>query len=198
MEIDFIDNTEIIVLKNNSIRTLISYFVVISIFIFIILALLNALTKVIMETHFFGFVYCIIGIITMIYFIMFFMFEIFRTITLRKDGYEVKFFFYKKFYFWKDIKTKISEDFKYIGRRGDIQTRVKRNVYFCNEKINKPKKQEPRHFLMYHACHFSFFSILLTDEETANEKNKQLNYFRLDERLFKKKMREWGIEVEEL
>lgn len=195
MEELLIDN-ENIILKNESIGTLIFNWIISLTLIWWISTFIYTLIININELNLFSFIFFVFSIAAMIYYWIFITIEMYRVITLNKDGYEVKFFFIKKFYFWNEIQTKIIEDFKYSGKRNSPS--VKKNVYFCKTIVNKPKKQEPRDYLLYHIYLFSFFSILLTDEETSKEKNDAVNYFRIDENLFKKKMKEWNIEIEEM
>lgn len=193
---NFTDNEKII-LKCNTLETYIFDWIIILFFNFLSLLSIKAIIICINQVHFLGCIISLFSILFTIYFSIYIFIEVNKKITLTKEGYKVELFFIKKFYYWNELQTKVCEVFKKYKLTGSHRSNVKRNVIFCNERITKSKTQEPRDYLFWNLNLFSFFSILLIDEETLNEKNYSVNYFRMDEHLFKRKMKEWNIEIEE-
>lgn len=196
MEKDLIDRNYII-FKNKSIGTLMFSIYYNLVIVGAMCMGFFCLYVCIMEIQFLGCLFCLFCIFALFHELVFNIIFDYREVQISKDGYQVKLFFIKKYYLWKDVRTKMCEDFKYKGHKGVDYPKVKRNVIFCNEVIHKSKSEQPINY-MRKSMYFSFFSILLTDEETANEKNYSVNYFRMDEREFKKIMNKWNIEIDGL
>lgn len=193
---DLIDNE--IILRNESLQTLIIDLAWIFVELLGICIAFYMFVLSIKEMHLIGFVFSILGMLSLSSDILFQTIILFRKVKINKEGYEIKLFHLKKFYYWKNVCTKKCENFEYNNKHGVDYPKVKRNVFFSEKSIKKSSKKSPNDYFRLHIFDFSFFSILLTDIETVDEKNFSVNYYRVDERLFKKKMREWNIEVEGL
>ena len=114
-----------------------------------------------------------------------------RTIIMSEKGCVVSFRNHQREYKWEEFKVKAVEDFSrtYWGL-----TAYEKAAIFSPRYIHKPWWWQPTTYGVY--LHpFSFIYIYFTPEE-----KNSWNYtnYEVDEKEFMEKMREWGIELDEI
>ena len=114
-----------------------------------------------------------------------------RTIIMKKEGCAVSFGKYQREYKWEDFKIKAVEDFSrtYWGL-----TAYKKAAIFSPRYIYKPWWWPPSTYALY--LHpFSFIYIYFTPEK---KDPRNFTDYEVDEKEFLEKMKEWGIELDEI
>ena len=114
-----------------------------------------------------------------------------RTIVMNEDGCVVIFRKHRREYKWEEFKVKAVEDFSrtYCGL-----TAYEKAAIFSPRYIHKPWWWQPSFYAMY--LHpFSFIYIYFTPEE---KNSWNFTDYEVDEKEFMEKMKEWGIELDEI
>lgn len=130
-----------------------------------------------------------------------------RTIAMSEKGCTISLWHYKKEYMWDDFKVKavvdISNTFRpsseLIYEKGiifSLHALRKRKLSFARKrKLSSTRKMElsPSGYCAEHP--FSYVCIYFTPEQ---KKIWHDTYYEVDEKVFMEKMKEWGIELEEI
>ena len=109
-----------------------------------------------------------------------------RKILFTKDGCEVSFFGFRKFYAWDDLKLKQKEN--YDNQLGNIWGK---GAFFSTKDVNRNPRLSPVLFSFFHP--FSSFFVCFKHETFTLRGRTNAIAPHIDETEFLEKMVEWGI-----
>lgn len=116
-----------------------------------------------------------------------------RTFVLGKDGCEIRFWRFRKKYTWGELKTKTIETHDLPSMlRGRYSYPYLKEAMFAPFRIHKPKIIRAEMYSIFHP--FSFIYINFATNVAGYQNGR---YFEVDEAEFRRKMTEWGIQLEE-
>lgn len=115
-----------------------------------------------------------------------------KTIIMSKEGCTISFWHYQRTYKWQEFKIKALEDFSHTYR-DRTETSYKKGVVFSTCDICKLWWRSPQQYSISHP--FSFICIYFVPERKISG---QYASYETEEELFMDKMKEWGIELEEI
>ena len=117
-----------------------------------------------------------------------------RTFIMNKDGCTSKYLFYKKHYKWEDLKFK-----KYVIYDCALPSDTYCRNYFSGAVFSRkyPKKyQSTRRRFTLDSSQFIAVSFPVKRRVTKNIYENYPREYPVDEHEFRKKMEEWGVELE--
>lgn len=118
----------------------------------------------------------------------------FRKIELDKTGLSIKFLFIKKKYTWEQLKIKRIELYETQKIKYTYEDKRTKVVVFSPKRIIKPKSLLPvSYFIFPFANPFSYVFINLTGNDNFPAPR---GYYEFDEDIFMDKMKEWGVELD--
>lgn len=117
---------------------------------------------------------------------------IFRTLVFGPQGCEVNFLCFSKFYTWDDFKVKRIEQ---TSIEWKMPQNYARSAVFAVEEHDRPKRTLPEDYYPF----FAPWSVIFVKFYDSNPKPKEVyDFYVVDESLFREKMAEWGVELEEV
>lgn len=114
-----------------------------------------------------------------------------RTFIMSKEGCIVKFLWYQKEYKWDDFQVKAIEDFSKAHRQ---MSSTERGAIFSKRPIHKPWWWEPA----VYSINLHPLSFVFVDFIPPRKLPGEIGIYEIEEEVFVAKMKEWGIELEEI
>lgn len=121
-----------------------------------------------------------------------------RKITFSQDGCEVTFLWFRKFYSWDDLRTKRYEQYTFPARLWERGSPFTHGVVFSPHRVRKSIfiKAATRGILSFFP--FSHIYVYFFPKGTSElPKTAKPFYYAIDEAVFRQKMSEWRILVDE-
>ena len=121
-----------------------------------------------------------------------------RTMKFNRNGCEIRGLFYKKIYKWSEIKSikyEYYSQYEYIHVKKRNFPDLKSCIVFSCEYEPKEDHVEPYHVASLD--YKTFYVNFIRDDQNIEKEMKKQDYI-IDEKLFLKKLKKWGIEVEGL
>ena len=117
-----------------------------------------------------------------------------RTFILDESGCTIRFWKFQKKYTWDQLKTKRIEKFDSPPIiTGAFSCYYLTEAVLCPHKIHKPKFVRPSTYGIIHP-----FSCVYINFNLCNDKWQRGRYYEAEEAVFREKMKQWGIELEEI
>ena len=125
-----------------------------------------------------------------------------RTLEMNAEGCVVSYLWYRKEYRWEEFKVKRIEKCRFSLA---YQTMYKKLVYFSPKAVHKPRMIQPELYgSLLHPFSFICINFIPPGALPKEEAYKTFKYefekgrsFEVDEKLFREKMQEWGVELTE-
>ena len=117
-----------------------------------------------------------------------------RTFILDQEGCTVLFWKYRKKYTWGELKTKRIESHHLPSMlRGRYTCPYLTEAIFSPYRIHKPKLIRAGLYSLFHP-----FSCIYINFSNKDANYQHGRYYEVEEATFRQKMKEWGVELEEL
>ena len=116
-----------------------------------------------------------------------------RTFIMDEEGCTVCFWKYCKKYTWKEMKTKKIESHDLPSMlRGKFTCPYTKEAIFSPYRVHKPKSIRSWLYSLLHplSCIYVNFSL-------ENDSYELGRYYEVDEKIFRQKMEQWGVQLEE-
>lgn len=116
-----------------------------------------------------------------------------RTFIMDEDGCTVHFGKYRKKYTWNELTTKRIEKHNLPSMlAGRFSCPYLDEAIFSPYKIHKPKVIRVGLYSIFHP-----FSCIFVNFSLGNEDWQRGRYYEVEENIFREKMKEWGVELDE-
>lgn len=116
-----------------------------------------------------------------------------RTIILTKDGCTVCFLWYKKAYTWRELKVKRLVNYE---NSFGYKSPYRGGAEFSPMNISKPRWLMPAEYSIL-AHPLSFIFVYFSPKELSQAGSQYPMIYTVDEAIFREKIKEWGIQLQE-
>ena len=117
-----------------------------------------------------------------------------RTIIMNSSGCTVKFLFFKKFYQWEKLGTKVILDYSTRFRIGRGNIYKKGCIFSPKKNLRISKRFEPLECAIFYINPAKFFVVNFRTPQKVGKFN-DAEFYEVDEAEFLAKMEEWGVEL---